>query len=426
LVTRHSPVPGQVVERQRFEALGRLAAGIAHDFNNMLAVISASRSVLSEVVKDTPQIDPVALECTEEIATATERARVLASRMLDFARSSDSSRATVDFSAICTELSGLLRGSIPRSVTILCNVDPGLCVLGNAAELHQLVMNLMLNARDAMADGGELRVTASRIPDSAPPALVVSVSDTGCGIAPEALLHIFEPFFSTKGAHGFGLGLATVQETAVTHGGKVDVRSKVGIGTTFAVTLPLAKPATTASLAHTRPPPSESHAARILLVDDEAALRRSLCRQLQRAGYEVVSAEDGRRALRLYADAVGDFDLVILDYDMPRLDGAQTFLHLHEMDPTVRGLLCSGYGDLPELNALRARGLRGVLRKPYTQADLIAAVREALTPAPTWLIADAETLTSLDCRGKESIRDRALLADTEMPADTIRPGDRKR
>ena len=419
LVTRYSPVPGQVVERQRFEALGRLAAGIAHDFNNMLAVIAASRSVIEDILDSTPGVDPEALDCSKEIGVAAERARVLAARMLAFARSSEVQRETVDLSSICVELAALLRSSIPRSVSIICDVEPGIQVLGNAAELHQVVMNLMLNARDAMPDGGELLVTVTTVPDTMPRTMLLNVSDTGVGIEADVLPNIFEPFFSTKSERGFGLGLATVHEAVLTHGGSVEVSSKVGLGTTFTITLPIAPQSLGAQRVLTRPPPPEGVGARILLVDDEPGVRRSMRRLLTRSGHRVVEARDGREALRLYADAAESFDLVILDYDMPRLDGAQTFTHLRDMDPMACILLCSGHGEVKEAPELRAAGLRGLLKKPHSETDLFKAVAKALAPAQVLasVLAQRETLSGDNSRAGAGIADEPTLGDTVGPED---------
>ncbi|MBW2529248.1 MAG: response regulator [Deltaproteobacteria bacterium] len=373
LFSRYSPEQSQILERQRVETLGRLSAGLAHDFNNMLAVISASRDYLVGLLAELPAVDPEVTECVNDIEQATNHAQGLAARMLALSRSQDRGHQRVDVGEICQELGNLLRGSMPRVVTIETQTEPRLLVAGDSVELYQMVMNLMLNARDAMPEGGALTVSARR--DREYRRVCVEVRDTGVGMDEATRKKIFEPFFSTKSEKGFGLGLSTVREIVVTHGGSIDVESEPGEGTTFFIELPaLATEMEVAGDRITIPPPGEHAALQILLVDDEPLVRKSIARILVAAGHEVTMANDGREALEAYTAADPRPTLVVLDLDMPRLDGVQTLRRLRELDPSVRAVITSGKVTAADEKLLTAAGAAGVLRKPCRSDELLAMI----------------------------------------------------
>jgi two-component system cell cycle sensor histidine kinase/response regulator CckA len=285
----------------------------------------------------------------------------------------------------------LIRHTFDRAIQIEAKIHPGLSVRGDQAELHQVLMNLCLNARDAMPKGGVLTVSASAVTprshvlpeqlNSAQPHLVLCVQDTGIGMDEATRARIFEAFFTTKreGA-GFGLGLATVKEVVTFHGGQIQIESSEGQGTRFLVFLPLHD---TREEVNSITGGHEIHAAAtnhglILLVDDEVVVRRSFARLLRQAGHQVLEAPDGVQAVSIYHQAYPRPHLVILDLDMPVLTGEETQERLLKVDPAVRILFVSGHDEPARESAVYARGALGFLRKPCKVQALLGAVSDAL------------------------------------------------
>jgi two-component system cell cycle sensor histidine kinase/response regulator CckA len=385
LFTQHGPLESQVVERQKFEALGRLSGGFAHDFKNMLGIVSANCDYLTGCLDKVAEAEE-AREALQDMIAAVERADQLARRLVTFARGEQHGHRSVDMGEVCHELVKLLRGSFPRNINIDCGTDDGLTVLGDAGELYQSLMNLMLNARDAMPEGGTLSIEARHAGD-AQPAVRIRVRDTGHGMNAETKARVFEPFFSTKGKQGFGLGLANVSGIVTAHGGKLSFESEQGAGTTFALTLPLqSEPSGNARHPSFRmrrvEPPS---ATTVLVVDDEALARRGAARLLKREGYQVLEADDGRHAVKLYIDADPAPDLVLLDFDMPFLDGGQTYRLLKGLDEDIRVLLCTGRADRGAYETLIDDGVLGVIDKPYSEQQLLDRVADALKGEPVFI-----------------------------------------
>jgi signal transduction histidine kinase/ActR/RegA family two-component response regulator len=392
LFTRHGPLESQVVERQKFEALGRLSAGFAHDFKNMLGIVSANCDYLNGCLTEPDEADE-ARECLQDMVAAVNRADQLARRLVTFARGEQHGHRVVDMGDVCHELVKLLRGSFPRSITIECDADQDLTVLGDAGELYQALMNLMLNARDAMSEGGGTLTIEARHARGAKPCAAIRITDTGRGMTDETKARLFEPFYSTKGKQGFGLGLANVRTILAAHGGKLDFDSDEGRGTTFLLTLPLqSEPTSKPHRPSFKMPRVDSAAtATIMVVDDEALARRGAARLLKREGYQVIEAEDGRQAVKMYIDAKRAPDLVLLDFDMPFLDGGQTFHLLLGMDEDARVLLCTGRADDGSYDALVEAGVLGILDKPYSEEELLARVAEAVSDEPLFIV-DEPTL----------------------------------
>ncbi|HHH30044.1 MAG TPA: response regulator [Polyangiaceae bacterium] len=372
LLTEDDGIRDELLQRQRFEAVGRLSLGIAHDFNNMLAAISASIDYLSR----TPLVELDARDyeaCLQDMNLAVDRASLLAGRLLRSGRCTTGRPERVDLSKVMTEVVQLARRSFPRRVIIHSRVPRGVAVLGDAVAIHQIVMNLMVNARDAMPRGGDLTITLARRDGKA----VVEVRDTGIGMDEETRARIFEPFFTTKhDARGFGLGLATVRALVERLGGRIEVESAPGLGTCFRITL---REVTRVAQGRMR---TSSHLAlsvtpelNVLLADDEAVLRRALRRVLTSAGNEVVEAVDGIEAIeRVTSEPI---DLVILDVDMPRLEGSEACRMIHKLRPDLPIIILTGH-DEAELRArLRDVGAAAVLSKPISADDLMAAVQAA-------------------------------------------------
>jgi len=384
------PVEDQLLQRQRLEALGRVGAGVAHDLNNMLGAITASIDYLGNLPGASALSCEEVRECFDDIRLAAHQASDLTRGILKFARGRAQAHSPVDLSGLCSDVMRLIRHTFDRAIQIEAKIHPGLSVRGDQAELHQVLMNLCLNARDAMPRGGVLTVSASAVtppshvlPEQSNPAqphLALCVQDTGVGMDEATRARIFEAFFTTKreGA-GFGLGLATVKEVVTFHGGQIQIESSEGQGTRFLVFLPLhdsREEVKSITGAHEIQAPS--HQGLILLVDDEVVVRRSFARLLRQAGHEVIEAPDGVQAVSMYHQAYPRPHLVILDLDMPVLTGEETQERLLQVDPAVRILFVSGHDEPARESAVYARGALGFLRKPCKVEALLSAVSDAL------------------------------------------------
>jgi signal transduction histidine kinase/CheY-like chemotaxis protein len=379
LFSRHSETQRQVMERQRLEALGRITAGVVHDFNNMLAVVLANCDALLAMEPQARASDPMAPECLHDIRAAAIRAHDLARRWLAFGRSSPTDYRPIDVAVVCRDVCGLLRASIPRSVQIDCKAQAEAWVLGDLGDLHQVMVNLMINARDAMPEGRILRVGAAHRAKGRAAEVVVSVADSGTGMDKETRARIFEPFFTTKQATGFGLGLSTVREIVEAHGGAITVASAPKKGTTFEIVLPALGEASLGRVASSMPPVmiARGRKAVVLVIDDEESVRRSVSRILGGAGHEVVEATDGREGIKRYLERAPPADLVLLNLDMPVLGGIPTLGLLRRLEPTVRVVICGGLVD-GRRDELLAQGAIGVLSKPFGADELLRAVAGAL------------------------------------------------
>lgn len=378
------PIEDQLLQRQRLEALGRVGAGVAHDLNNMLGAISASVDYLGRLPSERPVGSSEVRDSIADIRTALGQASELARGILKFARGRSRGHALVDLSVVCQEVIRLAHHTFDRAILLEQEVAPNLIVSGDQAELHQVIMNLCLNARDAMPAGGTLRVRAELVDQVAGerPRVRIAIEDSGSGMDPVTRARIFEPFFTTKpeGA-GFGLGLSTVREVVSMHGGQVEVRSSPGKGTSFFIHLPAStgqpQPVRITS-GHRDLRPQTGNSARILLVDDEEVVRRSTARLLRQAGHEVLEAPGGKEATQLYANADRYPDLVILDLDMPHLNGEQTQRVILSIDPTARILFMSGHEDFIRESSSSIGSAAGYLRKPCSVALLLSTVSSVL------------------------------------------------
>lgn len=384
LFAAFDPIEDQLLQRQRLEALGRVGAGVAHDLNNMLGAISASIDFLSRLPADRSVSAPDVKDSIADIRTALGQASELARGILKFARGRSRGHALVDLSVVCQEVIRLAHHTFDRAIVLEPSIEPNLIVSGDQAELHQVIMNLCLNARDAMPNGGTLRVVAE-LADATPDQRArvrIAITDSGTGMDPVTRARIFEPFFTTKpeGA-GFGLGLSTAREVINMHGGEIEVQSAPGKGTSFFIYLPASmgqpQPVRITS-GHRDLRPTAGTSARILLVDDEEVVRRSTARLLRQAGHEVLEAPGGKEATQIYANADRYPDLVILDLDMPFLNGEQTQRVILSIDPTARILFMSGHEDFVRDNSSSVGKAVGYLRKPCNVTLLLSTVSDVL------------------------------------------------
>ena len=380
------PIEDQLLQRQRLEALGRVGAGVAHDLNNMLGAISASIDFLGRLPPDRPIGAHDVRASVADIRTALEQAGELARGILRFARGRSRGHALVDLSVLCQEVIRLARHTFDRAIVIDQDIRPDLVVSGDQAELHQVLMNLCLNARDAMPDGGTLRIRADlrQLEGEDRTQVVIAIEDSGSGMDETTRARIFDPFFTTKpeGA-GFGLGLSTVREVVAMHGGQVEVKSSLGQGTSFVLHLPASagRPMPvriTGGHRELRPHAAES--ALILLVDDEEVVRRSTGRLLRQAGHQVLEAPGGREAMQIYDGAERYPDLVILELDMPHLNGEQTQRLIRGIDSKARILFMSGHDDFVRESSSSIGSAAGYLRKPCSVTLLLATVQDILHP----------------------------------------------
>jgi PAS domain S-box-containing protein len=379
-VTERRQLEAQLRQAQKMEAVGRLAGGIAHDFNNLLTAISGYSGLLQESLDEN---DP-RREDVDQIRAAAERATELTGRLLAFSRRGMVRPSAVDIHGVIGDIEPMLRRLIGEHIQLtiaLGAVDSH--VLTDRTQLEQLVLNLVLNARDAMPSGGELAIETEALEATAAWAqgmtpqmsVVLTVRDTGTGIADEVREHVFEPFFTTKNEGGGGLGLATVYATVRQAGGRIRLQSAPGRGTTVRIVLPVSARPEGPLVAEPGIEPSASAPARVLLVEDEAAVRELLERILVRAGFDVTTAPDALAALRLGGEP-GTFDLLVSDVVMPGMNGIELARELQAKDAGLRVLMISGYSE----EAVGKVGPDGIdlLGKPFSADDLILRVRSLL------------------------------------------------
>ena len=376
----------QVVQRQRLETVGRLGAGIAHDLNNVLAALHAGTAFLQQLSSTTELGDPRVRECLRDLSLATSQGAELTRGILRIVRGKRSVREAVDLGELVVEVARILRHTIDHSIHVETAVEPEVVVHGNHSELQQVLLNLCLNARDAMPQGGRLRVAVGLVPPRAGLGLpmdrlcaVLEVSDTGTGIDPETEAQIFEPFFTTK-REGAGIGLSTVRDLVKLHGGRITLDTTKGKGSVFRLYFPALDVQTFATTGERAPvtelPARGDRPVSILLVDDEQLLRRSFGRLLRQHGFQVTEAAGGAEALTLYAAA--QHDLVILDLDMPGMSGEVTQVELLRRYPDARIMFASGHADPQREVLVRERGARAFLQKPYEIDLLVATIHQVM------------------------------------------------
>ncbi|MET0384510.1 MAG: ATP-binding protein [Polyangiales bacterium] len=375
-ITERKALEEQLRHSQKMEAVGTLAGGVAHDFNNYLMVIAGYTELLGE---ELPPEHP-ARESVSAIAEAYQRCAHLTQQLLTLSRKRTAQPIPVDLSALIAQLSPLLRSVLGELVQLNLQLPPtGMSIVADPLQVEQALMNLVVNARDAMPGGGELSVHVEpRFDEAGERALVrMSVIDRGCGIPSELRSRIFEPFFTTKqSGHGTGLGLSTVYAIVRDAGGQITFESEPGAGTSFHIDWPRSETSLD-SVRKSQPPRAEEsiHGRTILLVEDVARVRELLAQQLERAGYRVRSAPHGVAALELLGQQ--HFDLVISDMIMPQLGGLGLARTIRERHPGVLCLLMTGYA--PEAVQGSDQVIdEPLLRKPFSNSELLRAVRRAL------------------------------------------------
>jgi PAS domain S-box-containing protein len=373
-------------QAEKMEALGQLAGGIAHDFNNQLAAVLGYAELLTHRTKE-PQVREYAMA----IAQIAQRSADLTRQLLTFARKGKARQAPVDVHAVIGDVVEMLTRTIDPRIRVYSRLGAPLAVTtGDQAQLHSALLNLALNARDAMPEGGVLTFSTDLVEPGAegagdlPDSLVagrhvrVRVSDTGVGMSDEIRRRLFEPFFTTKGpGRGTGMGLAAVYGTVANHRGAIKVDSEVGRGTTVTVLLPFAQgvEADDAPASAEVPAKGRGH---VLLADDEPSVRRVIADTLVELGYRVTAHADGAAALSCYRKAPSEIDLVILDVMMPALGGPSALAEMRRINPDVRAILCSGKPIGPGERCMIDGSGVAFLQKPFTMAELARCAASVL------------------------------------------------
>ena len=388
-VTEQKNLEKQFLRTQRLESVGSLVSGIAHDLNNVLAPIRMGLDLFREKMPD-----PASQRTLDALEGCVGRGADLIRHVLTFARGVQGERAPLQLRHLIKETQEVLSQTMPKSVTTETHIPHELWpVTADATQLHQVLMNLCVNARDAMPEGGSLRINAKNVlidgtgipqnPNAPPgPYVLLEVADSGSGMPPEIQRKVFEPFFTTKEiGKGTGLGLSTVAAIVKSHGGFINLYSEVGRGTSFKVYLPAIQDKVDAAEGASVAALPEGNGELILLVDDEAAVRDIARLTLETHGYQVVEARDGAEGVAVYAMHRNDVRLVICDMDMPVMNGASMIRSLERINPVIRVISASGLVNASELLPEKADSgsIRVQLRKPYTVSELLRTVHEVLT-----------------------------------------------
>lgn len=385
-ITENKKIEEQLLRAQRMESIGTLAGGIAHDLNNILSPIMMAVEMLQLNALDDDSERWLSL-----VKENAERGADLVRQVLSFARGVAGERIAVGLKHLIKELVAVLSKTLPKSINVKFNIDPELwIILADPTQIHQVLMNLSINARDAMPAGGTLTITAeniildddfARINVEAKPGkyVLLTVKDTGMGMPTEVLTRIFDPFYTTKEiGKGTGLGLATALSIVKSHEGFINVYSEVGKGTSFTVYLPASESYSSVPEKTFRLPYPKGNDELILVVDDEENIRQITGGTLEKFGYRVLAAADGTEALIAYAERRDEIALVITDMAMPNMDGLAAIRVLKKLNPSLKIIAVSGLSSPDQMSEINALGVSAFLSKPFTAEKLLTTVAEVL------------------------------------------------
>jgi PAS domain S-box-containing protein len=386
-VTEKRKIEAQFLRAQRMESIGTLAGGIAHDFNNLLAPITMSIQLLR-----TKMTDEDGQRMLEMLEASAERGAGLVKQVLSFARGVEGQRMTLQPRHLIKEIVKILKDTLPKTIEIEFEASKDLSVVaGDATQLHQVLMNFCVNARDAMPSGGKLTIKADNVEiddnyarmnleAKAGRFVQITIADSGSGIPPNIINRIFEPFFTTKEyGKGTGLGLSTALGIVKSHGGFINVYSEPGLGTEFKIHLPAVETGF-AGVADLAAAPLAGRGELILVVDDEIAIREIAKGTLEAYGYRALTAADGTEAIALYAQHKGEIEVVLTDMMMPYMDGLATIRALQKLNPQVKIIASSGLAENAKAIEAGNAGVKTFLTKPYTAGKLMEALAEVLGP----------------------------------------------
>lgn len=385
-VTEKKRLEDQMIRAQRMESIGTLAGGIAHDLNNVLTPILMSVDHLKRRVSDESSKDTLRV-----IASSAQRGAEMLSQVLSFARGMEGQSMPVSISRLMNELARIVQDTFPKNIELHLQTPPEEWMLsGDSTQIHQVLLNLCVNARDAMPAGGKLTVDTTSVTIDSQyatmniearegPHIVIGVEDEGLGIPPHVLPKIFDPFFTTKPpGKGTGLGLSTSLAIVKSHGGFIRVRSEPGHGTRFTVYLPALPHATERAPDIEEQPLPRGNNELVLVIDDEAAVREITRQTLGAYGYRTLLAADGAEAVTLYSKNSTEIAVVLTDMAMPVMDGATTIQVLMKMNPQVRIIAASGVTVHGGMKKTAEAGARQFLPKPYTAETILRALRQVL------------------------------------------------
>ncbi|MEA3341861.1 MAG: PAS domain S-box protein, partial [Chloroflexota bacterium] len=374
-------------QQSKLAAVGQLASGIAHDFNNIIATIIVYAQLLSRATD-------LSIKDRERLAVISQQARRagdLIEQILDFSRRSMLERQPLDLLPLLKELTQLLDRTLPESIQVALVHEPDEYIVNaDPTRLQQVMMNLVINARDAMSKGGELCIRLEQIqvqPGETPPLpemgdgewVQVTVSDTGEGIPPDVLPHIYEPFFTTKApGQGSGLGLAQVYGIVRQHEGYIDVESEVGHGTVFTFYLPALPIPQVEPLMLEVAEPVQGRGETLLLVEDDLAALSALRDTLETLNYEVLAACDGRAAMEIFEQHPDEIALVVSDLVMPKMGGRELVRELKKTTPHLKAVAVTGYALVNDKQELKKDGIQEVVQKPFEVSDLAETIRQVL------------------------------------------------
>lgn len=387
-VTREKAMEDELNTTRKMEAIGLLAGGVAHDFNNMLAAIMSATELLGFYLPD-ESVEPKSKKLHQMILDASNRAAGLTKQLLAFSRQADKVSTIIKLHEIIDETLIILKSSIDRRITMEVNLNAtDDHIVGDPSLLQNSLLNLCINASHAMPEGGLLKISTheleiddlfcqtSSFTLESGKFIELEVRDSGCGIPQEDLVRIFEPFFTTKKeGKGTGLGLSTVYGTVQHHKGAITVYSEMDAGTVFKILLPLSS----GKEGEDRKEVEVLHGSGcILVVDDEEIMRFTAKEILEKYGYTVLLAENGKEAVELFCNEESKIDLVLLDMIMPVMNGRDCFKRLKQIDPTVKVVLSSGFSREEDFQEMMQAGLSGFIRKPYLTSALCRMVHDAL------------------------------------------------
>ncbi|MBW4596479.1 MAG: response regulator [Brasilonema angustatum HA4187-MV1] len=379
-ITEKKELEAQFFRAQRLESIGTLASGIAHDLNNVLAPILMTAQLLESQLNDqrSKRLLPI-------LISNAKRGASLVKQVLSFTRGIEGERTLLQLKHLIREIQQIVKETFPKSIEVFTSQDQTLwTVSGDATQLHQVLINLCVNARDAMPHGGQLTILAENfmidknyakmyIDAQVGSYVVITVTDTGIGIPQEIIDRIFEPFFTTKDlGKGTGLGLSTVLGIVKSHGGFVNVYSEVGKGTRFKVFLPAQEATETPEEQDLELP--NGNGELILVVDDEDSIRDVTKTSLESYNYKAIIASDGIEAIALYAEHQDEISVVLTDMVMPSMDGITTIRTLKKMNPAVKIIAVSGLASSEKVNTVNNMGVKAFLSKPYTAKQLLQTI----------------------------------------------------
>ncbi|MGB3532692.1 MAG: PAS domain S-box protein [Microcoleaceae cyanobacterium] len=378
-ITEKKQLERQLFQAQRLESLGTLVAGIAHDFNNILTPIVPMTQIL---IHKFPDLDTPTQELLQLIVSSSRRGSTLVQQLLGFTRKVTATRITMQVATEIDHVAQIIKETFPKSIQLYTHLSPDLwSVYGDCSQLHQVLLNMSINARDAMPNGGTLEMTAKNCLIDEPftrthlaakvgQYIAIEISDTGEGIAPENLDLIFEAFFTTKDIdQGTGLGLSTVKRIINNHNGFIEVSSQVGKGTQFQVFLPAVDVPETVMLETEEF--RSGNGELILVVDDEESIRQANQIVLETYGYRVLTADNAFRAIELYTQYQSEITVVLMDMMMPLMDGATTIEALLEIDPNIEIVATSGLTNYHQVTENIGNKIKAFLPKPYTSEELL-------------------------------------------------------